>query len=121
MVEILDFINTKLNEANISYEFGEWTSTVTYPYFVGTFSETENRYEDGYTTGTFTLDGWSRGTKIELLKAADTIKRLFADAREIAKSSAFHVHFGNILFIPTGEADLFRVSIILYTQEWKGI
>lgn len=120
MVDILGFINDKLSEINIPYEFGEWTATVTYPYFVGSFDETEFRYEDNYTAGTFTLDGWSRDSKITLMQAADTIKKAFDDLQAVVEDRTFFIRYGGAQSIPSGEEGLFRVSITLFTNEWKG-
>lgn len=120
MVDLLTFINDKLNEIGIPYEFGEWTSTVTYPYFVGSFDEIDYRYEDGCTLGTFTLNGWSRGSKITLMEAADTIKEAFADLQAVVDDRCFFIRYGGSMSVPSGEADLFRVMITLHTSEWKG-
>lgn len=120
MVDILSFISEKLNEIEIPYEFGEWTSTVTYPYFVGSFDETDYRYEDDCTIGTFTLDGWSRESKITLAEATDKIKEAFADLQEVVDDACFFIRYGGSMALPSGEADLFHVTITLYTYEWKG-
>ena len=66
MVDMLGFISDQLDQLGIPYEFGEWTGEISYPYFVGSFNEIEHRLEDGYTGGVFTLDGWSRGSKLPL-------------------------------------------------------
>lgn len=55
MVEVLNVISEQLEKLNIPYEFGEWTEEISYPYFVGSFTETEHRQEDGYTGGSFSL------------------------------------------------------------------
>lgn len=120
MVAILDFIGDRLQETGIPYEFGEWTATVAYPYFVGSFDETEHRYEDNYTAGTFTLDGWSRGSKITLMEAADKVKEVFSDLQAVEDGRTFFIEYGDALSAPSGEQDLFHVTITLYTHEWKG-
>lgn len=120
MVDLLGFIGGKLKAAGIPYEFGEWTQTVSYPYFVGYFMESDYRFEDGCTAGTFTLDGWSRGSKITLAEMSDRIKAIFQDLQEIQENSLFYVRFGGSVSAPTGEDDLFKVTITLFTYEWKG-
>ena len=47
MEEVLGFINKALEDAGVSYEFLEWTQKVTYPYFVGEYSEFEPENESG--------------------------------------------------------------------------
>ncbi len=120
MVELLEFIGGKLEEAGIPYEYEEWTQAVSYPYFVGSFLESDYRYEDNCTVGTFTLDGWMRGSKIPLIEAGDRIKAVFQDLQEVQGERLFHVRFGSSLPIPTREADLFKITITLFTSEWKG-
>lgn len=120
MVGLLGFVNEKLEEIGIPYEFGEWTKTVSYPYFVGSFQETDYRFEDNCTIGAFTLDGWSRESKIDLAAASDKIRDAFQDVQAIRDDTAFFIRYGGSMTIPTGEADLFKISITLYTYEWKG-
>lgn len=120
MVEILSFISNKLNEAEIPYELGEWKSRVSYPYFVGSFSENDYRFEDGCTSGTFTLDGWSRSSITELLTVNEKIKALFQDLQAVQNNSAFYIRYGGAIPVPTGEEGLYRITITLFTDEWKG-
>ena len=35
MIDVLKFINKKLETAGINYQFGEWKGAIKYPYFVG--------------------------------------------------------------------------------------
>lgn len=120
MVDMLGFISDRLDQLGVPYEFGEWTGTVSYPYFVGSFNETEHRIEDGYTSGIFTLDGWSRGTKLPLAEINDKIKEVFEDLRAVQGGTAFFITYESGLMLPTGEEDLFKITITLNTNEWKG-
>lgn len=121
MVDMLGFISDQLDQLGIPYEFGEWTGKVGYPYFVGSFNEIEHRFEDGYTGGVFTLDGWSRGSKLPLAEINDKIKKMFEDLRAVQDGTAFFVTFGNSMMLPTGEEELYRITITLNTNEWKGV
>ena len=138
MVNILSYIKGKLAELGIPYEYGEWTAPVTYPYFVGNFEETDHRFEDNCTTGVFTLDGWQRGQKHELLLLTDRVKRAFEDLAEYVKDDwewdpfdfrygmidddgrTFFIRYGGSGLVPSGEAGLSHVTITLYTYEWRG-
>ena len=121
MVDMLGFISDQLALLDVPYEFGEWTGKVTYPYFVGSFNEVEHRLEDGYTGGSFTLDGWSRESKLVLAEISDRIREAFEDLRAVRDGTAFFVTFENSLMVPTGEEDLFKITITLHTNEWKGV
>lgn len=122
MVNALSYIADQLESAGIPYEFGEWTQGITYPYFVGSFVESEQRFEDGYTGGVLTLDGWAvgSGAKLQLAQASDKIKDLFSDSRAVIGSTAFFISFGSSMPVPSGEEDLFRITITLNVNEWKG-
>lgn len=120
MIELLGFMAEQIEQLSIPYEFGEWTGKVSYPYFVGSYDENEIRLEDGYTGGIFTLDGWSRGSKIPLVEISDKIKEKFKDLRAVRDGTAFFITSPTSQMIPTGEEDLYRISITLTTNEWKG-
>ena len=38
MIDVLKFVNEKLEAAGINYQFGEWKGAVKYPYFVGEYT-----------------------------------------------------------------------------------
>ena len=140
MVEVLKYVAEQLESASIPYAYGEWMDTVTYPYFVGNYDESEWRYEDNFSGGTFTIDGWSRGSsaKMQLKSAADRIKELFADNIACIESdwewdpfyfpygkvedtaSAYFIRYGGTQSIPSGEEGLYRIQITLFVNEWKG-
>lgn len=47
-------------------------------------------------------------------------KKAFEDLRAVQEGTAFFITYWNGLMIPTGEEDLFRITITLNTNEWKG-
>ena len=51
---------------------------------------------------------------------SDTLKKVFEDLRAVQEGTAFFITYWNGLMIPTGEEDLFRITITLNTNEWKG-
>lgn len=121
-MDILGFIDSKMEEADIPYEYGEWTTAVSYPYFVGSFVETDYRFEDGCTLGTFTLDGWVRGVgaNAKLIDVKNNIKKVFSNLQEVQDGKAFFIRYGGFLSVPTGEEELSRITITLFTYEWEG-
>lgn len=120
MIGIMEFLNSKMLEKKVPYEYGEWTSKLTYPYFVGSFQETENFYEDGRTTGVFNIDGWARGSKLKLFEYVEIIKNTFQSLYEVKDGTLFFLNYVGALPTPTGENDLYKVSITINTSEWKG-
>lgn len=118
-----DFINQQLQLISIPYEFGEWTTDVKYPYFVGEQSTPEEiTAEDGGEVTTIIINGFHRGKFAELELAKEKIKRLFnpiSGLRAEIDSGSIAVFFDGSFYIPTGEADLKRIQINLKILEWK--
>ena len=117
---VLQIINNELTAAGINYEFGVWTSDVIYPYFVGSYVEEESFTEDGQQGATFTLDGFTKGSWLDLEEAKAKIEKLFSDFTTIAENnSAVVVLYASSLIVPTGDAELKRIQINLTVKEWS--
>lgn len=121
-IEALQFINDKLEEININYEFMQWTKDIVYPYFVGEYQEAESLNEDGLQETTFILNGFSKGSWLNLEQEKEKIEKLFFNATVILPSgNAMAVFYLNSLVIPTGDVELKRIQINLAIKEWKVI
>lgn len=121
-IEALKFINDKLEEININYEFMQWTKDIVYPYFVGEYQEAESLNEDGLVETTFILNGFSKGSWLNLEQEKEKIEKLFSNATVILPSgNAMAVFYLNSLVIPTGDVELKRIQINLAIKEWKVI
>lgn len=122
-MDVLKFMNSQLSIIGIPYEFGEWTSVVKYPYFVGEITEDSTDTEDGSETSTFILTGFTRGKYIELERMKSIIKKHFNHINGLCAktdSGSIAVFFDGSYYVPTGEADLKRIQINLAVKEWKG-
>lgn len=120
MVDVLNFIKEKLEAAGINYQFGEWTGEIKYPYFVGECTSDDYVYENKKTSGTLILDGWTRNSRLELLKADEKIKKIFASLVAVVGNKAFFIRYGGSSMIPTGDMELKKITITLFLQEWEG-
>jgi len=119
----LKFINDQMNAIGVPYEFGEWTSDVVYPYFIGEITEDEPMTEDGLEQSTLMLTGFHRGDYIDLIEMRTRIKQHFeaiGGLRAMTASGSIAVFYAGSLFVPTGEAGLKRIQINLKIKEWKG-
>lgn len=108
----------------IPYEFGEWTSEVKYPYFVGEFTEEPTTTEDGLEESTMVLTGFNRGKRIDLENAKNKIKGHFCPINgkcAAIDSGSIAVFFNGSFYIPSGEADLNKIQINLKIKHWKGV
>jgi hypothetical protein len=120
---ILNFINEQMNILAVPYEFGEWTSDVQYPYFVGEITEDESQTEDGAETATVILTGFNRGKYIALDEIKQKLKKHFDPInglRAKTDSGAIAVFFAGAFPVPSGEADLKKIQINLKIKTWKG-
>ena len=118
-IESLKFINDKLVENNINYEFMQWTKDIVYPYFVGEYQEVESLNEDGLQESTFILTGFSKGSYIELEQEKEKIEKVFNSLTVILPNgNGMAVFYSGSLVIPTGDAELKRIQINLAIKEW---
>ena len=119
----LKFINDQMTAIAVPYEFGEWSSEITYPYFVGEITEEPTMTEDGFEESTMLLTGFHRGKRIDMEAEKNKIKNHFTPiygVRAQTDSGSIAVFFDGSFYIPSGEADLKKMQINLKIKEWKG-
>lgn len=119
----LKFINEQMDILAVPYEYGEWTSEVSYPYSVGEISEEPIVNEDGSAESTLLLTVFTRGSYLELERIKEKIRKHFnpiCGLRATTDSGAIAVFFDGSFPVPTGEANLKRIQINLTIKEWKG-
>ena len=121
-MEKLKFINEQLEAIGVPYEFGEWSSDVVYPYFVGEITEEPTMTEDGQESSTMLLTGFTRNGYMELETIKEKIKRHFHPIHGLRGwigDNAVVVFYEGSFYVPTDEADLKRIQINLQIKEWK--
>lgn len=122
-IAALKFISDVLDDLNINYQFGEWsTNPVPDPYFVGEYSESESltREEDGLQESTFMLTG--TGTNwLALEQAKASIENNISKTAILSNGNGIAVFYAGTLMIPTGDAELKRIQINLTIKEWSVI
>lgn len=123
-MDILKFINEQMDMIAVPYEFGEWTSAVTYPYFVGEMPSPEEMLaEDGGEDAEIIVTGFHRGESLTLVEYKDKIKKHFHPVhglRAKTDSGSIAVFYGGAFFVPTNEMGLKRIQIHLRVKSWKG-
>lgn len=121
-MEKLKFINEQLEAIGVPYEFGEWSSAVVYPYFVGEITEEPATTEDGLEPSTMLLTGFTRGSYLDLETIKEKIKTHFHPIHGLrgwTEKGAIVVFYEGSFYIPTDEADLKKIQINLQIKEWK--
>ena len=123
-MEKLKFINEQMAVIAVPYEFMQWSSAVTYPYFVGEITEEPTMTEDGHEQSTMLLEGFTRGSYLDLETVKERIKSHFSPVCGLRghteNGNAIAVFYEGSFYVPTGEADLKRIQINLKINEWKG-
>lgn len=120
-IALLNFINEKMEELNINYEFGQWsTDPVPDPYFVGEYTESETleREESGLQDGTFIITGTSRSWLL-LEQEKEKIEKNISQTAILPNGNGIAIFYAGALIIPTGDAELKRIQININTKEWS--
>ena len=121
----LALVKSGMEILGLNYAFMHWADSPAYPYFTGSYQESESMTEDGLQESTFILNGWTRNTWLELEQAKEKIGNYFnriSGKRVIVEDgSAVAIFYANSLVIPTGDAELKRIEIHLTVKEWKVI
>lgn len=118
--ETLHYIDDLLQRNGINYAFGLMSGEITYPYWVGEYTESEPMYENGLQESDFMLNGFHRGEWITLQAAKEKIERIFSNVVLVLPSGmGLAIHYVNALIIPQSEAGLWRIQINLNVKEWK--
>lgn len=125
-INVLSAVNSAMKKAGLNYEFGEWSSDIVYPYWVGEYQEYESMTEDGLQETSFTLTGFSRGKWLQLEKDIEKIKKeVFPLAGGLIVAaddgSVVAIFYADALPVPTGDAELKRIEVNLTVKEWRVI
>ena len=125
--EVLNIIDNAKKSLKLKYGFGEYGGNsegrIVYPYWVGSYTETEPYTEDGLQETTFTLTGFSRASWLDLENGKEKIEnhfnRVSGRVGITGNGSAVAVFYAGALIVPTGDAELKSIQINLSIKEWK--
>lgn len=120
--EALKAVEAGMAALGLNYAFIEWKKKPEYPYFTGEYQEKPSTTEDGLQEADFILNGFTRGSWLELETAKEKIENYFyRDGRTAIASNgnAVVVSYSNGFVVPTGDAELKRIEIHLDVKEWK--
>lgn len=123
-MDILKFINSQMEYLKLNYEFGEWTSEIKYPYFVGELLTPEDYVnEDGGEEYELLITGWNKGSAIELELKKKIIKKHFDPIYGLRKqisAGSVAAFYAGVVYPPTGVQGLKKIEIRIQIKHWKG-
>ena len=125
-VNVLSAVNKGMKDAGLNYHFGEWKGDIPDKYWTGEYQELDPFNEDGMHETSFILTGFTRGSRLELEREKDKIKKIFPQCggyKAIADDgSAVAIFYAGCLAnVPTGDAELKKIEVNLTIKEWKVI
>lgn len=125
--EVLSIIDNAMKFLGLEYGFGEYggnsNGKIVYPYWVGSYTETESYTEDGLQETTVMLTGFSRGSWLDLENGKEKIEKHFdrvsGKVGITSSGNAVAIFYAGALIVPTGDAELKSIQINLSIKEWK--
>lgn len=105
----------------VNYAYGLWAGDAVYPYWVADAAETLHVFEDGSTTGRITLQGWTRGSRADLLTEAQGIAQKFNGYTYAAASGfACAIEYVGMNSIPQADIELKSIVMQFDFKTWEG-
>lgn len=118
--ESLSYINSLLTEAKINYSFVRWNGELTFPYWIGEYSEVDSINEDGMTENDFILTGTTEESWSSLQEEKGKIEKLFRNRTTVLDSGiGISISLERALIVPTETEQLKRIQINLSVKEWR--
>lgn len=119
--EALKFIADKLSEIGLRYRFMRWKTKPAYPYYTGEYIENDPEYEDGCQEVTFLINGFTRGSQLDLERDKNKIRDIFPAEGLTAildSGSGIAVSYSGSQPVQTEDIELKRIQINLSIKEW---
>lgn len=125
--EALNIVDSAMKSLGLEYGFGEYggnsNGKIAYPYWVGSYTETEPYTEDGLQETTIIITGFSRGSWLDLENGKEKIEKHFSRVSGkvgiTSSGNAVAIFYAGALIVPTGDAELKSMQINLSIKEWK--
>lgn len=118
----LEFLNNKLTDLQIPYEFMEWTSKIPKTYWVGEYTEIVSADEGGEINSDFILTGTTKEKFLTLETHKESIRGMFPDyglTEILSNEWGIAVMFDGAFQIPSVQEGIHRMQITLKVKEWR--
>lgn len=120
--EILEHMNLRLKEL-LPYQFFEWGTKVSYPYWIGEYSEVSISAEDGSGEDVMMITGTTKTGVIDLEDGKEILQKAFPkiSGYHAVLDSGTHIiaYYDTTTMIPTDGNDIKRLQVNLQIKSWK--
>ena len=115
MIDALTIMNSELKSLGLPYTFDNWDCEVELPQFIGEIFEISNLNEDGKSTYSFILTGYST-TYEELFKYSEILKNRYKSSLLV---DGVVIKYENTTVINNGTEDLKQIQINFIIKKWS--
>ena len=98
--KILAYLNSVFSGLGIDYSFLRKNGKITYPYFGGEYAEQPEANESGQMNVTFILNGWTKGSWLDLEKVKEQIADSLRSVVTTVDGYGVGIFYGNATPIP---------------------
>lgn len=117
--EILAYLNRAFSDIGINYSFMRKNGKVSYPYFVGDYVESPEATESGEMRVTFNLNGWTKGSWMELEIIKQKLANKFRHFTGMLDGYGVLIMYSNSTPIPVEDSELKRMQIVFEVHIWR--
>ena len=117
--EILAYLNRAFSDIGIDYSFMRKNGKVSYPYFVGDYVESPPTTESGEMRVTFNLNGWTKGSWMELEIIKQKLAKKFRHFTDMVDGYGVLIMYSNSTPIPVEDSELKRIQIVFEVHIWR--
>ena len=115
MIDVLTTINNELANLELPYTFDSWDCEVELPQFIGEISEIPNQNEDGKSTYSFILTGYSTSYE-ELFNYSRKLKERYKSSAIV---DGIVITYENTLIIDNNTEDLKQIQSNFNIKKWS--
>ena len=116
---VLSYLNNLFLKAGINYSFLTKNGPVEYPYFVGDYVESPEATESGEMKLVFNLNGWNKGSWLELEEIKEKLADAFRCLNSIVDGYGVSLSYSDSTPIPVEDAELKRIQISFEVHIWR--
>lgn len=116
---ILTLIAKIAAELGLNYAFLRWNGEPVYPYFVGEYTDAGEAAENGRSSVSFLLTGFTRGSWLELETVKTAIINKLRCYTGLFEGYGYAITYSNSAPVPEEDEELKAIQIYLDVNVWR--